>query len=154
MFIAKIQNLFTQNHIPFAIVGGYAVAIHGIARGTFDVDIITEISEENFVKIERSLATIGMKSLLPMTASDLFKNLETFKKEKNLVAWNFIHPNKFRETLDIVITEDIRSYQTFEAETDFGPLSVISLDGLIQMKSKTGRVQDIEDVQALKKLKL
>ncbi|TGN09372.1 hypothetical protein [Leptospira ilyithenensis] len=152
MFLSRIQNLFTKEKIPFAVVGGYAVAIHGVARGTFDVDIITEISEENFLKIESALKSIGMNSLLPVGAKDLFLNLGTYQKEKHLVAWNFVNPKRFRDCLDIIITEDVRNYKTFFAETDFGPLSVISLDGLIQMKSKTGRLQDVEDVQALKRL--
>lgn len=136
-----------------AVVGGYAVAIHGVARGTFDVDIITEISEENFVRIESVLEGIGMKSILPVDARTLFKNLENYKLEKNLIAWNFIHPNRVRDSLDILITEDIRNYQTVLVSAETGEIPTVSLDGLIRMKAAAGREQDLEDVKALKKLR-
>ncbi len=136
-----------------AVVGGYAVAIHGVARGTFDVDIITEISEENFVRIESVLEGIGMKSILPVNARTLFKNLENYKLEKNLIAWNFIHPNRVRDSLDILITEDIRNYQTVLVSAETGEIPTVSLDGLIRMKAAAGREQDLEDVKALKKLR-
>ncbi|TGK87667.1 hypothetical protein EHQ24_00135 [Leptospira noumeaensis] len=153
MFLKKIQEQFSREGIPFAIVGGYAVAIHGIARGTFDLDVITEISEGNLTKMESALNSIGLNPILPVSAKEIFQKLAFYQKEKNLVAWNFINPNKQRESLDIVLTEDIRNCRIIQATTDFGSLPVISLEDLIRMKSKTGRVQDLEDVKALKKLK-
>ncbi|MCZ8344517.1 MAG: hypothetical protein O9301_15895 [Leptospira sp.] len=153
MFLKRIQEQFSKEGIPFAIVGGYAVAIHGVARGTFDLDVITEISQENLTKMESALGFIGLKSILPVSAMEIMKKLDFYKKEKNLIAWNFINPDKQRESLDIVLTEDIRNCKIIQASTDFGPLPVISLEDLIRMKSKAGRVQDLEDVKALRKLK-
>ncbi|MCS6972060.1 MAG: hypothetical protein N2Z22_06075 [Turneriella sp.] len=39
LFLQKITMLFQQHNIPFAIAGGYAVALHGVVRGTFDRDL-------------------------------------------------------------------------------------------------------------------
>jgi hypothetical protein len=153
MFLKKIKDKLSTEGIPFAIVGGYAVAIHGVARGTFDLDLITEISEENFVKMESILGSIGLKSILPISATEIFRNLELYQREKNLIAWNFVNPERQRESLDIILTEDIRNCKIEQAKTDFGSLPVISLEDLIRMKSKTNRAQDIEDVRALRKLK-
>jgi len=153
MFIQRICRLFAEKKIPMAVVGGYAVAIHGVARGTFDLDIITEIGEENFVQIEQTLAGIGMKSILPVDARTLFQNLEAYKRSKHLVAWNFIHPDRVRDSLDILVTEDLRDYETIVVSTDAGEIVTISLDGLIRMKAGVGREQDLEDVKALKKLR-
>ena len=153
MFIKEITSLFKTHDIPFAIVGGYAVAFHGIARGTFDVDLVTELSEINFVKIERALKSIGMKPLLPVSATDLYGNLSAYIKEKNLIAWNFIHPNRPRDSLDIIVTEDLRNLEIIEVESDLGKIPVLSIDSLIQMKSKANREQDLQDIEALKALK-
>ncbi|MCU0824632.1 MAG: hypothetical protein MUF77_08310 [Leptospira sp.] len=153
MFLKKIQDKLSKEGIPFAIVGGYAVAIHGVVRGTFDLDVITEISEENFLQIESILGSIGLKSILPISATEIFRNLELYQREKNLIAWNFVNPERQRESLDIILTEDIRNCKIEQAKTDFGSLPVISLEDLIRMKSKTNRAQDIEDVKALRKLK-
>jgi hypothetical protein len=124
-----------------------------IARGTFDLDVITEISEKNFSKIESVLESIGFKSILPISAKEIFQNLELYRREKNLIAWNFVNPERQRESLDIILTEDIRNCKIAQAETNFGRLPVISLDDLIRMKSRAGRIQDLEDVKALKEIK-
>lgn len=153
MFIARINEVFKAHGIPFAIVGGYAVAIHGVARGTFDVDVITLLTEENLEKIELAMKTLGMKSLLPISAKDLFANLEKYKSERNLVAWNFIHPARMRDSLDVIITDDVRDSEIIEVPSDFGMLPTLSLDSLIIMKSRVNREQDQKDVNALKALK-
>lgn len=153
MFIKDITNLFRTHNIPFAIVGGYAVAFHGIARGTFDVDLVTELSEANFIKIENALKSIGMRALLPVNAAEVFRNLETYRKERNLIAWNFIHPGRPRDSLDIIITEDLRNLDIVEVESDLGKIPVLSIDSLIQMKAKASREQDLKDIEALTALK-
>jgi hypothetical protein len=152
MFLKKIQNLFLKEDIPFAVVGGYAVAIHGVARGTFDLDIITQLDEENLLRIESALQSINYKSTIPISAKELANNLEHYKMVKHLVAWNFVNLARQRESLDILITEDIRDCAIFQAQTDFGKLPVISIEDLIRIKSKTQRSQDLEDVIALRKI--
>ncbi len=46
MFLLRISQAFQQANIPYALVGGYAVALHGAVRGTIDVDIITKGLED------------------------------------------------------------------------------------------------------------
>ncbi len=152
MFIAEICKLFKTRDIPFAIVGGYAVALHGVVRGTFDVDIVTEISEKNFVKIEEAVTFLGLKPRLPVSARDLFANLEEYKKSRNLVAWNFNNPLRMRESLDIIVTDDIKQMEIVEVSSDFGNIPVLSIDSLIHMKSRANREQDQKDIAALKAL--
>lgn|GEM_PF-3508991 len=115
--------------------------------------MVTELSEANFVKIENALKSIGMKPLLPVSAAELFQNLALYAKERNLIAWNFNHPNRPRDSLDIIVTEDLRNLETVEVESDLGKISVLSIDSLIQMKSKASREQDLQDIQALRALK-
>lgn len=149
MFLKDVTDLFLRNSIPFAVVGGYAVALHGIVRGTFDLDIVTELSEQNFVNIENTLKSMGMQPLLPVSATELYRNLAKYASEKNLIAWNFRNPNRLRDSLDIIVTEDLRNMQVIEAETDFGKIPVLSIDNLIRMKSRANRKQDLEDIAAL-----
>ncbi|GAB4445029.1 MAG: hypothetical protein OHK0011_26940 [Turneriella sp.] len=153
MFIKDVANVLKKNGIPFAIVGGYAIALHGIARGTFDLDIVTELSEQNLAKIEATLLSMGMQPLLPVTAVELYRNLATYRTEKNLIAWNFRNPNRLRDSLDVIITEDLRELEVIEAQTDFGKVPVLSIDSLIRMKSRAKREQDLKDIAALEALK-
>ncbi|WP_246845554.1 hypothetical protein [Leptospira biflexa] len=102
--------------------------------------------------MESILGSIGLKSILPISATEIFRNLELYQREKNLIAWNFVNPERQRESLDIILTEDVRNCKIEQAKTDFGSLPAISLEDLIRMKSKTNRAQDIEDVRALRKV--
>jgi hypothetical protein len=36
-----------QEHVEYALIGGYALALHGIVRLTEDIDILVEPSQEN-----------------------------------------------------------------------------------------------------------
>jgi len=47
LFLKDVTDLFLKNRIPFAIVGGYALALHGIARGTFDVDSLIRMKSRS-----------------------------------------------------------------------------------------------------------
>jgi len=153
-FLQKIKEAFYKESIPFAIVGGYAVAIHGVARGTLDMDIVTEISEDNLIKIEKLLQSLDYKAQIPNSASDIFQNRQLYLEERSLVAWSFRHSSHQREILDIILTEDIRQMVVVHAQTNWGELPVVSLEDLILMKSKSRRPQDVEDVRALQRLRL
>jgi len=40
MLFYEICDAFKKNKIPYAIVGGYALALHGIVRATIDIENI------------------------------------------------------------------------------------------------------------------
>ena len=40
MFIHEVCAVLAKAKVPYAIVGGYAVALHGVMRGTVDVDVV------------------------------------------------------------------------------------------------------------------
>jgi len=56
-------ELFTANDVHFLIVGGYAVAAHGLPRYTGDLDASIWISAENASRIVRSLEAFGFTNL-------------------------------------------------------------------------------------------
>jgi len=89
MFIKKVVGQLDKYNIPYALVGGYAVALHGAVRGTVDVDIVISWSLENLKLVELSLSEIGLSSKLPISAEDVFKFREQYIKEKNLIGWSF-----------------------------------------------------------------
>ncbi len=42
-FLNQICNALQTNRVRYALVGGYAVALHGAVRGTVDVDALKRI---------------------------------------------------------------------------------------------------------------
>jgi len=57
----------TEQSVDFLIVGAHALAFHGIARFTQDLDLWMRRSEENVEKLRRALADFGV----PISDADI-----------------------------------------------------------------------------------
>jgi len=152
MLIEKVCRKLADKKIPYAIVGGYAVALHGAVRGTMDLDIIINQTRQSYIKIAEALLELGFKSLLPVTAEEVFNFRDEYIKNRNLIAWSFSNPSNPSEVVDIIITHDLAKLKTVMKKSQRFKISVLSISDLIKMKSTTGRDQDIADVAALKRL--
>ena len=150
----RVCEALKKHHVPYAIVGGYAVALHGAVRGTLDVDLITSWKPEHLLGIKNGLAEIGLVPRLTISVEELFAHREHNITEKNLIAWNFINHQNPAEQVDIITTHDLADVNTLILEVNGTQLSVISKTDLIDMKTKSARDQDLVDVAALKKIKL
>ena len=153
MFILKVVEALEQAEVPYAIVGGYALALHGAVRGTVDVDIAIALDAETFRRCEEALASIGLAPRLPVTAEEVFRFREEFIARRNMKAWSFCNPANPLEVVDILITEDASRMGTVEKRAFGRVLKVAAIDELIVMKRKAGRPQDIEDIRALERLR-
>lgn len=152
MLLLKIVHKLKEHKIPYAIVGGHAVAFHGAIRGTLDIDLITKLNLKTLQKIESALGELGLTSRLPIGAIDLYKFRLEYIKNKNLVAWNFINLRDSSEQIDIIITLDLLDVKTKTIKIGSESIKIIAKDDLIKMKKISGRTQDLADIEALKKL--
>lgn len=152
MFLLKVVDTFKKHKVNYAIAGGYAVALHGAVRGTVDIDVIVNISISGFEKAEKVLESIGLKSRLPVTAKDVYNFRKEYIENRNMIAWNFVNPSNPAEAVDIMITEDLKSIKTKTFRIRDHDVKVVSVKDLIKIKSKSKRKQDIEDVNALRRL--
>ena len=138
--------------VNYAIVGGYAVALHGAVRGTIDVDLVLRWTRQTLMVAEAALNGIGLVSRLPIGAEDVFAFRDEYIENRSLIAWNFHNPNDPLEQVDVVINYDLTGRRTKRFELPSGPIEVLSLADLIVMKRESGRPQDLEDVRALERL--
>ena len=153
MFIQRLCLALDKVNVPYAIVGGYAVALHGVIRGTVDVDIAIEWSLTNLQNTENAFKGMGLVSLIPITAEMVFHFREEYIQNRNLIAWNFYDPSNPLNQVDVVINYDLKgAHNTKKIQTSLGTISILSLSELIKMKEASGRSQDLEDVKALKNL--
>ena len=152
MFLLRITQALQQANIPYALVGGYAVALHGAVRGTIDVDIIINLDKTYFEQVEKLALGLGLQPTLPIHATELFEHRAQYIQEKNLVAWSFINPDKPSECLDIIITEDLTHKHIETKMLRDQCVQVLSIADLIAMKKVSGRAQDLEDIKALQAL--
>ena len=152
MFISNLCNTLTKHHVPYAIVGGHAVALHGALRGTVDIDFVLRWNKKNLIAAEKALNSLGLESRLPVNAEDIFNFRDEYINNKNLIAWSFYHPKRLDEQVDIIITFDLGKKSVLTASTQEGDIHYLNKADLIKMKQASGREQDLADIQALEML--
>ena len=153
MFIYRLIEALEKGKVDYAIAGGYAVALHGAVRGTVDIDIVLRWTKKNLFAAEAALRDVGLQSRLPLKADEVFDFREEYIKNRNLLAWNFVNISNPTESVDIILTEDLRNMEIKNVRSGNMTLRVISIEDLIKMKQKSGRPQDLEDIKALRSLK-
>jgi len=153
IFINTVCNALAQQNVRYALVGGYAVALHGAVRGTMDVDIAVNWDLSTLRRTEKVLKKLGLVSRLPISANDVYQFRDEYVTNRNLVTWNFYKPEDASQLVDIIITYDLKGKGRRRLHTAAGPVHVLQLNELIRMKRESGRPQDIEDANALEKLK-
>jgi len=153
MFLLRVTQALDQGRVPYALVGGYAVALHGAVRGTVDVDLVIRLREQDFRRTEKALNALGLRSRLPVTAAEVFQFREEYVRNRNLTAWTFVNPSLPSEIVDVVLTEDLDDMEIKKIKIHGQVLRLASIADLIRMKQGTGRPQDQEDIKALRKLR-
>jgi len=152
-FLSRVSKALDDGGVRYAVVGGYAVALHGAVRGTVDIDLVLRWTLRDLEAAEAALGSIGLVSRLPVTAESVFRFRDEYIRNRNLIAWNFYNPHDLSEQLDIVINEDLKGKRRIRVDTLDGPVQVLSRKDLIAMKRASGRPQDLADVAALEKLR-
>ena len=153
MFIHDVCIALDKAKIPYAVVGGYAVALHGALRGTVDIDIAINWTLKNLENVEKAFKKMGLVSLLPIDSNSLFYFRDEYIQNRNLIAWNFYNPENPINQVDIIINYDLKNASTKTIMTSSGKVRVLSRNDLIAMKKASGRPQDLEDVKALESVK-
>ena len=138
---SEFVALFIDHDVQFLIVGGYALAAHGLPRATGDLDAWVRVSEGNSVKIFAALREFGFGDV-GVSASD-------FDHEDSVVQLGF---PPYR--IDILTSVDGIDFdgawdRRILVEVDNLAVPFISRDDLIANKKAAGRPQDIADVQRL-----
>ena len=152
MFILKVASALEKYKVPYVIVGGHAVALHGAVRGTVDIDVIIQWSLDNLQLLEKALGEMGLTPRLPLGAEDVFRLREKYIKDKNMVAWNFVNTDNPMEQVDLIITMDRADVSSCHFKVGDTILPVIGKKDLILMKRQSGREQDRVDAEALERL--
>ena len=63
MFLIDLVTTLQKQKIPYCLVGGYALAIHGAIRGTLDIDLVVAFQEHTFIQVEAALRSLGLEPL-------------------------------------------------------------------------------------------
>jgi hypothetical protein len=67
--VRRIAELLEAEHVEYALIGGYALALQGIVRLTEDVDILVEPSPENARRWVRALSQLPTRNPTPSAST-------------------------------------------------------------------------------------
>jgi hypothetical protein len=150
--LERLAAELTAAKVPFAVVGGIALSLHGAPRGTMDIDLVTKFSEDNFRKFEECLKKLGLISRIPVKASEVFQFREEYIERRKLTAWSFYYPSNPFENVDLIITHDLGKMSRERRRVGLQTVYVVSIRDLIEMKRTSNRPQDIHDIAILESL--
>jgi hypothetical protein len=137
----EFVELFLEHNVRFLIVGGYALAAHGLPRATGDLDAWVWVNPENAQNIIRALDEFGFHNL-SLTERE-------FSTEDSIVQLGY---PPFR--IDILTSIDgVEFTHAWEnrltVELNGMRVPFIGRDDLITNKKSAGRPQDIADFSRL-----
>lgn len=137
----ELLECFARNDVRYLIIGGWALAAHGIQRMTKDIDV--------WVLPESGNATSVMAALREFGFGETDLTEEDFLTPDTVVQLGY-PPNR----VDILTTPtgvDFERCWEDRIDVQFDGLVVpfIGLEGLKANKRAVGRLQDLADVEAL-----
>jgi len=133
--------LLNAHEVDFMIVGGYALAYHGVPRYTGDIDVFVKPDRKNAQRIIKVLEEFGFSSL------EL--SIDDFLNEDNVVQLG-LPPVR----INIVTSISGVSWEQADATKEPGfygnvPVNYIGKKQYVANKKAIGRAKDIADIEAL-----
>lgn len=144
-FIGLTETL-NRKGIDYAVCGGWAMAIHGLPRATVDIDLL--ILSDDLEKVWAAATELGYDvEGLPLHFADGAIEIRRISKIDSATKRVF--------TLDFLLVTSALHEVWHGRELvkwEDGKTWVVSRDGLIKLKTISGREQDLLDIRKLREV--
>jgi hypothetical protein len=146
--LEAILDALNASGLDYAVCGGLALAVYGLPRATKDVDVL--IRFEDLEKVKDAVRKVGFtltSGMIPFRSGT--------PEETKLYRVTKVEDTEFL-ILDLLLVTPILDEAWASRETlKIGEreVTVVSKEGLIGMKERAGRPQDLVDIENLKGLK-
>jgi hypothetical protein len=158
VFIRDLLAALAAERVPYCIVGGVAVTLHGVPRLTYDVDLVVPTTPAALASLDGVLTRLGLRCRLPIRLVDLADDaLRTeYRDQRNLMAVTYTDPVDPLREVDVVVSSPVPAEELVARAVNLQlqgmTIHVVSLEDLIALKRDTGRAQDEADVAHLERL--
>ncbi|HEY2842574.1 MAG TPA: hypothetical protein VGJ09_02950 [Bryobacteraceae bacterium] len=140
--LREFVELLTSNKVEYLVVGGFAVAWHGYARFTADIDFLIRPGSANAELVVKTLRDFGFASL-GVSREDL--------TQPDRIVQLGVKPNRIDLITSIAGVTFEEAWASRVAGTLDGlPVAYIGREALIRNKESTGRPQDLGDAHRLR----
>lgn len=132
-----------RNQIEYALCGGLAMAIHGRARATVDIDLLLlsdSLDAAKDIAAELGYNIRGLDMSFAKGAIEIRRLSKIDSESGQVLSLDFL-----------LVTPEIHGIwdRRVKAEWQDGTISVVSREGLIALKSLRNSVQDQADIEVL-----
>lgn len=154
-----IFQALNEASVDYIIVGGVAMNLIGCPRFTNDIDVLLALDKKNLRAMQKAMKAIGYEQRIPLSLDELGDEKKALKliREKNLLAYTFVHPKEPLYSVDIIVGASVHfdRYRAHRMILDVWGLSlpVVSIDDLIGLKKESNREKDALDVSTLLEFK-
>ncbi|MFH1903112.1 MAG: DUF6036 family nucleotidyltransferase [Candidatus Omnitrophota bacterium] len=148
-----LLDRLSSEKIPFLIVGGIALVLHGIPRSTLDIDIFIPAEEKVIASLFKAAKALKLKTK-ENEIQKLISKLELLEGQ-----WVTFKNSEKREVLDVFLEEPATFRKLFsrglKRRKGKTVLYVVSLKDLEAIKRASGRPIDYADIALIQeRLKL
>lgn len=157
-YYAEIFRKLQEKDVNYLVVGGIAVALHGVPRFTADADFILELIPDNIHKFISAVTELGYKPKAPINPLDFADKAKRSQwiKEKGLTVFSFWNPSDPFKLIDVFVANPIE-FSKMDKEKVVKKAAGIeiplpSIKHLIKLKEISGRPEDLRDIEFLEKL--
>jgi len=139
--IRSIAETLDEENVPYMIIGGQAVLVHGRARLTEDIDLTLGIDTDQYQKIEKICNKLNLRILTdnPREFAEQTRVLPTEHESHLRVDFIFSFIAYERQAIERAAIVKIKDY----------PVKFTSCEDLIIQKMISGRAIDYEDIKAV-----
>ena len=144
LFLAAVElellRCFNSFRVRYLVIGGHAVQFHGHLRPAKDLDIFIDTAGDNPSRVVTALRSLGF------SGSNL--SADRFSEPKKQIPLGGHYHTEFLTSPDGPTFEEVYARRV-TADENGTSVPVISRGDLLLQKSRLGRPQDIEDIEAL-----
>lgn len=156
--VRQIFSALNDAKVDYVVVGGLAVILHGYLRATADLDLAIGLSPDNAGRGMRALASIGLQPRLPVAMDDFADEdkRQDWLRNRNMLVFPLWDPNNPLRSVDVFIDEPVvfgdLLMDAVVKDMDGQKVRIASIPHLIEMKQRSGRPRDLEDIDKLRQI--
>jgi hypothetical protein len=145
-----------RHGVEFVIIGGFALAAHGVVRGTEGVDIVPDPVPDNLARLARALQALRAQVMLADDFDPSELGIEPDAKGLAM-GGNWVLRTRLGRLAVMQFVAGIKSYDSLRDGSvahevaGAGVFRFAGLDDLIAMKTAAARPQDQIDVASLER---
>ena len=158
MFYLDLFAALHRHQVEYVLIGGLAVALHGIERNTMDIDVCVVMSPDNMQHLIDAAKELKLSPVLPVPLETLnqIDTLRQWHQQRNLQAFALRTPDMAGVTLDVLLFPPLSPAEMCERAVHLDvsgtPVILATVEDLIALKQSVGRPIDLADIEHLRRI--